>query len=149
MPTGNTQKELGFGAAGYSAKVPVSVMITNRFQSNSTFEAAFTSQAKNAEGDRANLRGYEVGQSFVWLAKPRLNLLVEAVWEKSQKVAGQNLKEYEEEFFVSPGVRWDVFKNGLTVIPGVGVPFGIGASRGERGIFFSIAFEHSIKKERD
>ena len=149
LPTGNARKELGFGAASYSAKVPVSVMITKRVQSNSTFEAGFTPRAKNTEGDRANLYGYEIGQSFVWLAKPKLNFLIEAVWEKSQKVIGQNLKEYEEEFYISPGVRWAyTFKNGLTVIPGVAVPFGIGASRGERGIFFSIAFEHSIKKER-
>jgi len=59
------------------------------------------------------------------------------------------LKEYEREFFVSPGVRWAyVLKNSLIVSPGVAVPIGIGQSRGENGIFFYLSFEHLLRKER-
>ena len=149
LPTGNARKELGAGSTGVSFKLPVSVMLTKRFASNSTFETTFTKSARNAEDERANTFGYEFGQSFVWFAKPKLNFLVEAVWESSQEVIGQGLKEYEREFLISPGVRWaHVFKSGLIVSPGVAVPIGIGPSRGEKGIFFYISFEHSLKKER-
>jgi Putative MetA-pathway of phenol degradation len=149
LPTGNYRKELGAGASGVSAKLPVSVMLGKRFAANSTFEMSYTRRAKNAEGEKANLVGYEFGQSFVWFAKPKLNLLVEAVWERSPEVIGDNLKKYERELYVSPGVRWaHTFKNGLMIIPSIGVPIGVGASRGTHGIFFSIGFEHSIGKEK-
>jgi hypothetical protein len=80
-------------------------------------------------------------------AKPKLNFLIGAVWERSQEVIGQDLKEYEREFLISPGMRWAyIFKNGLIVSPGVAVPIGIGPSRGENGIFFYISFEHSFRR---
>lgn len=131
-------------------KVPVGVMLTSRFGSNSSAELTYTKSAKNSEGERADTIGYEIGQSFVWFAKPKLNFLVEAVWERSQEVIGHRSVKDEHEFLVSPGVRWAwVFKNGLIVSPGVAVPIGIGPSTGERGIFFYIAFEHLFKKEQD
>lgn len=148
LPTGSYKKELGAGGPGVSVTVPVSVMLAKRFASNSSFEATYTRSAKNKDGERASTVSYEVGQSFVWFAKPKLNFLVEAVWERSQAVSGMNARENEYEMLVSPGVRWaHVFKNGLIVSPGVAVPIGIGPSRGERGLFFYIAFEHPFKKE--
>jgi len=65
IPTGNSRKELGAGAPGVSLQVPVSVMLTKRFASNSTFETTFTKSAKNTEGERADLTDFEIGQSFV------------------------------------------------------------------------------------
>lgn len=150
VPTGSVRKELGAGAPGVSAKLPVSVMLGKQFASNSTFEMSYTRRAKNDEGERANLVGYEFGQSFVWFAKPKLNFLVEAVWERSPEIIGDDRRKYEQELYLNPGVRWaHTFKNGLMIIPSVGVPIGIGASRGERGIFLSVAFEHSFKKENE
>lgn len=149
LPSGNARKELGAGATGVSFKIPVGVMLGDRLASNSVFETTYTKSAQNAEGARANVFGYEIGQSFVWFAKPKLNFLVEAVWEREQEVTGQGLKEYENEFLISPGIRWaHTFKNGLIVSPGVAVSLGFGPSRSERGIFFYLSFEHSFKKER-
>jgi hypothetical protein len=40
-------------------------------------------------------------------------------------------------------VRWAFnFKSGLQVVPGVAVPFGVGSSAGERGLFLYLSFEH-------
>lgn len=149
LPTGSARKELGAGGIGFSFKVPVGVMLTKRFASNSSFEVSYTKSARNDEGARANLFGYEIGQSFVWFARPKLNFLLEAVWEREQEVVGPGLKESEREFLISPGVRWAyAFKNGLIISPGVAVPVGVGPSRGEKGIFFYLSFEHSFRKER-
>jgi hypothetical protein len=147
LPVGSSRKELG---AGLIFKLPVGVMLTSRFGSNSSAELTYTRSAKNGEGQRADTVGYEIGQSFVWFAKPKLNFLVETVWERSQEVIGHRSVKNEHEFLVSPGVRWAwVFKRGLIVSPGVAAPIGVGPSRGERGIFFYIAFEHLFKKEQD
>ncbi len=149
LPTGSARKEWGADSVGVAFKVPVSMMLAKRFVFNSVVEVAFTKSARNPSGERADTIDYEIGQSFVWFAKPKLNFLVEAVWERSQEVVGQVLKEYEREFVISPGVRWAyIFENDLTVLPGVAVPLGVGPNRGENRIFFYISFEHSIRKER-
>lgn len=150
LPTGSVGRELGAGGVGVGARLPLSVMLTKSLQSNTSVGASYTRRARNGEGERAAVKGFEVGQSFVWLARERFNLLVETVWERSERVVGDGLKEHEDELLVSPGVRWaHKFRNGLTLIPGVAVPVGVGPSRGERGVFFYLAIEHSFKKERE
>lgn len=150
LPTGSVSRELGAGGLGVGARLPVSVMLTKNLQSNTSVGASYTRRARNGEGERAAVKGFEVGQSFAWLARERFNLLVETVWERSEHVVGDGLKEHEDELLVSPGVRWaHKFRNGLTLIPGVAVPVGVGPSRGERGVFFYLAIEHSFKKERE
>jgi len=38
------------------------------------------------------------------------------------------------------------FENGLQIVPGIGVPIGIGPSSGEKGIFLYLSFEHPFRK---
>lgn len=72
---------------------------------------------------------------------------MEAVWNRDQFVIGPNVKESESSLFINPGVRWaHNFRSGLQIVPGVAVPVGIGSSRGERGVFFYLSFEHAFKK---
>lgn len=150
LPTGDAHKELGIGGTAVSAKLPIGFMITPRFGSNSIVEASYVRSARNEHGEKANIAEYEFGQSLIWYAKPRLNFLVEGVWEMSQEVTGPGMKEYEHEAFISPGVRWaHSFKNGVIMTPGIAFPIGVGPSSGHNGIFFYIAFEHSIKKHED
>jgi hypothetical protein len=147
LPTGSVTKGLGAGGAGASVKLPISVMLSRRLASNSTVELGYVPSAKNGEGDQFHIRKYELGQSFVWFARPNFNVLLEAVWEKSRATNGGGFKEIESESFVSPGVRWaHVFHNGVSIIPGVAVPVGVGTSRGARGILFYLAVEHRFKR---
>jgi hypothetical protein len=84
----------------------------------------------------------------VWLAAPRFNVLVEAVWNNAATVTGFRQTKRENEVLINPGVRWaHNFKNGLQIVPGVAVPIGVGPSRGMRGIFFYLSFEHPLKKQ--
>jgi hypothetical protein len=88
-----------------------------------------------------------VGQSLVWFARPKFNVLLEAVWEKSKATNREGYNDIDSELFISPGVRWaHVFRNDLSIIPGVAVPIGAGSSRGNNRIFFSLAFEHRFQR---
>jgi hypothetical protein len=49
--------------------------------------------AKNALGDRGAATGYNLGQSFVWLVRPRFNALLETTWIRSQAVVSRNRVE--------------------------------------------------------
>ena len=45
--------------------------------------------------------------------------------------------DWTNSLFLSPGIRWSYnFKNGLQIVPGIGVPLGVGPSAGERALFF-------------
>lgn len=150
LPTGSVAKGFGAGGPGALVKLPISIMLSRRFASNSTVEYSYVSAAKNAEGDQFHLSHYGVGQSFVWFARPKFNVLVEAVWEKSRAANRAGFKEIDSDLFISPGVRWaHVFHNGLAIIPGVALPLGVGASRGDHRIFFSLAVEHRFKRRHE
>lgn len=125
-------------------------MLSERFVSHTSVGTRFTRAAKNREGERANLVDLEAGQGLVWLAHPKFNVLMDVIWAREEAVAGKSLRKREYEFTVSPGIRWGhVFKNGLAIIPGIGVPIGFGPSRGNRGIFLSLAVEHLFRRQRD
>jgi len=48
---------------------------------------------------------------------------------------------------LSPGIRWaHNFKNGLQIVPGIGVPLGVGPSAGEKAVFLYLSFEHPFRK---
>lgn len=150
LPTGNVGNGLGMGATGLELKVPVSVMLSERFVTHTNVGATLTRAAKNREGERANLFDVEAGQGLVWLAHPKFNVLLDVIWARTEAVAGKGLREREYEFTISPGIRWGhTFKSGLAIIPGIAVPIGFGPSRGNRGMLLSLAIEHRFKKQRE
>lgn len=145
LPTGSVEKEMGTGGFGAELMLPVSLMLHRRFAAHSNAGLGFTPRARNAEDEVVRLREYKLGQSLVWLARPRFNLLVEAVWERSIAREAGGEDEREDELFVSPGVRWGhEFKSGAKLVPGVAFPVGVGTSSGQRGVLFYLAFEHNV-----
>jgi hypothetical protein len=103
--------------------------------------------AKSAAGETGATFGYNFGQSFVWLAKPRFNVLLETVFNRSQQVTAPKTTEWTSDLLLSPGIRWAYnFKNGLQIVPGVAIPFGVGPSSGEKGIFLYLSLEHPYRK---
>lgn len=150
LPIGNWRRELGAGAPGVKASVPVSYVFTKNLAATTNAGISYFHRARNGAGERANLVNYELGQGIAWYAKPNLNFLLEAKWERSQKVTGQKLKEREDEVFVSPGIRWaHRFRNGAAFIPGFAVPIGAGPSKGNNGVLFYLAFEHRFRNSEE
>ncbi len=83
------------------------------------------------------------GASVVFLARPTWNLLLETLWVRTESVSGADRVEVGETLLISPGFRyaWN-FKSGLQIVAGVGVPIGIGPSRGQYSMLFYLSFEH-------
>jgi hypothetical protein len=116
LPTGDGSE------TAWQFNLPLSVELNDRFVAHSNAGATFTGSERTVS----------LGQSLVWLAAPRVNVLVEAVWDD------------EENFLVSPGIRWAYnLDSGLQIVPGVAVPIGVGPSAGERGVFLYLSFEHA------
>ncbi|BDU73818.1 transporter family protein [Mesoterricola silvestris] len=145
LPTGDERQRRGSGAVGYQALLPVSVVLTKSLVTHWNLGATWTPGAKNAAGEKADLTTWTLGQSFIWLAHPNANAMLEFAFSSGETVAGPGLKARADAFFVSPGVRFALnFRNGLQIVPGLAFPIGVGPSKGDKSVFFYLSFEHPM-----
>jgi len=147
LPTGDSSVGHGLGGTGVQTSLPVSVVLSKRLVSHWNAGATFVPHARDRAGDRASAVAYNLGQSFIWLANPRFNVMLETVFSSAQSAVAADKTEWSRSLFLSPGIRWSYnFRNGLQIVPGIGVPLGVGPSAGERGILLYLSFEHPFRK---
>ena len=147
LPTGNEKKGLGSGGTGVQVDVAASTVLSPKFVTHTNLGGTRTWSARNARGEKADTSGYNAGQSLVWTASPVFNVLVEAVWSREQEVVAPGRARGSNSFFINPGIRWaHNISSGLQIVPGIAVPIGVGPSRGERGVFLYLSFEHPMWK---
>ena len=148
LPTGSVRRGDGTGGIGLQTNLPLSIVVSSHLVTHWNIGATIVPSARDAGHDRAATYGYNLGQSLVWLVKPRVNLLLETVWAGAENVVGPGRTQRIHTLLVSPGVRWaHNFSNGLQIVPGIGIPIGIGPS-GDKGIFFYLSFEHPFRAIR-
>lgn len=146
LPTGDQEEGQGAEAAGVEVNLPLSVVLGERLVGHWNLGGSLTPGAKAADGTEADTGGVFLGQGLIWLARPRLNLLLEALWERSEAVAGPDRTLREESFFVSPGIRFaQDFASGLQIVYGLAAPIGVGESDGERSVLLYLSFEHPFQ----
>jgi hypothetical protein len=149
LPTGNSRVGRGSGSAGLQTDLPVSFLITPWLASHSNAGATWLPRARDAAGDRALATGVNLGQSFIWLAKPRFNLMFETYWTAADVVVGAGRTQRQQTLLLNPGARWAFnFASGLQIVPGVAVPLGAGPSAGEKGLLLYLSFEHPFRAPR-
>lgn len=147
LPTGDEKTGYGKGTVGYQVNLPVSFTLGEAFVGHFNAGGTLTPRARTAGGDRATTRDYALGQSLIWLANPRVNLMLECVYTNTEVITGPGRTERQGAAFINPGIRWaHNFASGLQIVPGIAVPIGVGASRGEKAIFLYLSFEHPFTK---
>ncbi len=147
LPTGDARRALGAGGTGVQVSLPVSTVLLPWLVAHWNADVTYVRSARNESGDRAPERSWGLGQSFVWLARPDVNGLVETVWSSAEAVSAPGRTIRSRTFLVSPGMRWAWNRpGGLQIVPGIAVPFGVGPSRGERSILLYLSFEHPFRK---
>jgi outer membrane putative beta-barrel porin/alpha-amylase len=148
LPTGSSKNGLGFGEVGLQTNLPISITHSSKFVTHWNAGATLIPRAKNELSQKAFSKGFNLGQSTIWLATNRFNVLVETVWNSFELVLRQHQTEKQYSAIVNPGIRWaHNFPSGLQIVPGVSFPIGFGPSNGNRGVFFYLSFEHPFKKE--
>ena len=148
LPTGNSKKGLGFGEVGFQTNLPISISHSSKFVTHWNAGATVVPRAKNELSEKAFSTGFNLGQSTIWLATNRFNVLVETVWNSFELVVTQHQTEKQYSAIVNPGIRWAYnFSSGLQIVPGLSFPIGFGPSNGSRGVLFYLSFEHPFKKE--
>ncbi len=147
LPTGDSRLGRGAGGTGVQTQLPVSLVIAKKLVAHWNAGATVIPHARNDSGARAPTFGYNLGQSLVWLAHPRFNLLLETVFYRNEEVIAPHTTQWSSTLLLNPGFRWAYnLRNGLQIVPGFSVPIGIGPSTGERGIFVYLSLEHPYRK---
>jgi hypothetical protein len=149
VPTGKWREGLGSGGVGLQLSLPLSWVWSSRVVTHWNAGITHTFSAHDETGDEAGTNALNLGQSFVWLAARRVNLLLETVYVHSQDVVSQGSTDTSSALYVSPGIRWSYdFNNGLQIVPGVAFPIGLGPSGGEHGFLLYLSFEHPFRKTK-
>lgn len=147
LATGDSTHGDGAGSFGVQTNLPLSIVLCQKLVSHWNAGATFFLHAQDPSGDRAATAGYNLGQSFIWLAHARFNVMLETVFLQAQTVVANDRTEWTSALYLSPGIRWAYnFKNGLQIVPGIAVPLGVGPSAGEKGVLLYLSFEHPFRR---
>lgn len=150
IPSGDWRQVRGFGGWGVQTNLPLSVVVNRRLVTHWNFTATAIPSTANFAGQHTATTSYTLGQSVIWLAHSRFNVLCETVWNQSQIAVGEKSTQTLRNMFLNPGIRWSHnFPSGLQIVPGLAVPVGVGPNAGDHGIFLYLSFEHPLWKERE
>ena len=144
LPTGDATRGFGTGGAGVQVNLPLSLVHGSRLVTHWNAGATWTPAARDPLAGHVALGAWNAGQSVVWLAHRKLNFLVETSWTRAQAPLGDGATEWNESLLVSPGLRAAFDARGVQVVPGIGVPLGVGPSRGTRFVFGYLSLEHAF-----
>src|SRR5262245_19033751 len=147
IPTGDEKEDRGQGAFGIFVNLPLSILFSDHLVGHSNAGGAFIPSAKDAAGNKADVTDYLLGQSLVWLVRPTVNVLFEAVYTWEEEVTGPGTTDRSSSFVINPGLRWAINRpSGLQIVPGISAPIGLGPSRGDESLFLYLSFEHPFGK---
>lgn len=142
LPTGSVANGSGAGGPGLQLMLPVSLDITDKLVTHWNAGGTVT-HARAANGVQADTRGLNAAASAIWLLSPNLNLMLETAWDRGDVLDDAGQRMTAEHLIVSPGVRAAInLASGMQIVPGVGIPLGVGPSRGTRDVFLYFSVEH-------
>jgi hypothetical protein len=150
LPTGSDARGLGAGGAAAQLNLPLSVTLGSRFVTHWNAGVTHAPKARDRAGEEAPTTAWNLGQSVIWLAHPRFNVLLETHWVRARIIEGPGTTRRSDTLLLNPGIRWAWnFRSGLQIVPGLSVPIGLGPSRGDNALFLYLSFEHPFRHARD
>jgi hypothetical protein len=148
LPTGNWKTGAGHGALGYELFLPASIVVSDLLVTHLNAGVQLTPSARNQFGDRAGIARYTLGGSEIFRVLPNFNFMLETIWRRQDEVVSPGKVKASDSWTILPGVRGAFnYKSGLQIVPGIGFPLGVGPSRGERGVYLYLSFEHPFNAQ--
>jgi hypothetical protein len=145
LPTGSTSRGTGAGGPGVQMNLPVSVQLHPSVVTHWNAGATLT-RARSDDGVRNSTRSVNAAASVIWLLSPTFNFMLESAWDRTESLNDAGGREATTNFVILPGIRTAInLHSGMQIVPGIGVPLGVGPSRGVRDVFLYFSVEHSFR----
>jgi hypothetical protein len=145
LPTGSVSKGTGAGGPGVQVNLPLSVRLYPSVVTHWNLGGTLL-RARDEAGTRNTLRGVNASASVIWLAAPTFNLMLESAWDRVDVPNALGGRDAITSFVILPGARAAInLPSGMQIVPGIGVPIGVGPSSGERDVFVYLSVEHSFR----
>lgn len=146
FPTGSSDEGRGDGGRALQVNLPLSLEVGNRVALHTNLGALHVWNARNEGGASADLDALWAGQSFVWLLRPSFNLLLEAVWLRSEQVVAEGMTERHTSLVISPGARFAINRpSGLQIVPGIAFPTEMRDNEPDSAVLLYLSFEHPFR----
>jgi hypothetical protein len=114
------------GDTAVDAAIALSRILAPRIAAHTNAGVTFLT---SGDGHEINL-----GQSIVYAPSSKYQLLLEATYSHPE--------EGDDEILVSPGIRWVYNRpSGWQIVPGMGLPIGVGESAGDDAVLLYLSFE--------
>jgi len=145
LPTGSVSKGTGTGGPGVQMNLPVSVQVNSRIVTHWNAGATLT-RARSDMGVRNTTRSVNAAASVIWLVAPTFNFMLESAWDRTESLDDRGDRDATTNFVILPGIRTAInLSSGMQIVPGIGVPLGVGPSRGVRDVFVYFSVEHPFR----
>jgi hypothetical protein len=145
VPTA-TERSLGARGIGVQLNLPLSVKLGRFLVAHSNVGGTWTPSGRTTEGAPMSSSSYFLGQSLIALVHSRFNVLVELLWTQTWTVTDQ-ATTHADSLVISPGLRLGIdLPGGLQIVPGIGLPIGLGPSSGSLALFGYLSFEFPFSR---
>jgi hypothetical protein len=100
---------------------------------------------------------FNLGASAIWLLRPALNVVVEAVWFSEESVIDEGRSHRDATTLLNPGIRAAFDVGALQIVPGIAYTIDLSSGElvadqdpeipsSEDGVFIYLSFEHPFKR---
>ncbi|MEO6525357.1 MAG: transporter [Gemmatimonadaceae bacterium] len=145
LPTGSVRNGRGAGGPGVQVNFPLSITVDPGLVTHWNIGGTMT-RARSESGTHGTTRAVNAAASAIWLATPIFNVMLESAWDRTEMLTAEGVRESTDSFVILPGVRAAInLPSGMQIVPGIGVPIGVGPSRGERDLFLYLSVEHAFR----
>jgi len=143
LPSGDD--EISPSGPVLQSNLPASLELGRRFVTHGNLGWTYDPSAESESGGEAATLTWNAGASLVWLAAPRFNALLEAVYLWEEDAVGEGRTARDSVFLLNPGVRFAIDRpSGLQIVPGISFPIGVGPSEGEKAVLLYLSLEHPL-----
>ena len=106
LPTGDSDHGLGSDNLGYQVNLPLSVELSPKIVNHWNLGATFIPDAQSSDNAEANNTSFNFGTSFIYLATPNLNFMLEMVGTTDEVTIPDRQTERAHSFLTTPALRY-------------------------------------------
>ena len=146
IPSGDHNKDLGYGAVGWQVNIAASKRISNKFAAHfnigSTLVPGVNFIDIQGRKYKKSTHSFNVGGSTIWLLTKNFNIMLEYLSTFSYQPDDNGKLTDTHTGLINPGLRYAINIGKLQIVPGISVPYVFSKANKSANMFFYLSFEH-------